>query len=85
MITSLRLDEQLVKQLDAIARRRGIKKSELIRQCLTDFVARETGSTTAWELGKGLFGVIGSGNGKLSQSVEQIVRERTCGGRGRRR
>lgn len=36
----VRLDDQLEKELAAVARRRGISRSELVRRALRDYLAR---------------------------------------------
>ena len=83
MAVSLRLDEQIDRKLAEIAEQKGVTKSELIRQCLMDFVDRYPPSTP-WELGKDLFGCEGSGREDLSRCAEEIVRKKIHARRNRR-
>ncbi len=75
MTISLRLDDKLAQQLEAVARERGVSKSEVVRLCLEDYLAREQARPTAWELGKELFGRHSSGRSDLSENCEQVLRE----------
>jgi hypothetical protein len=76
MTISLRLTDRLTRTLTAVAKARGISKSELIRKCLDEYFANETQEPTAWDLGKHLFGCYNSGQGDLSVRAEEIVRKR---------
>ena len=76
MTVSLRLDELLAKRLEVAAKARGISKSELIRQCLDDYLSNGDQQPSVWEQGKHLFGRHGSGRSDLSEKCEDILRER---------
>jgi hypothetical protein len=76
MTISLRLDDRLARRLASIAQAAGISKSELIRNCLDEYLAGRNQEPTAWELGKQLFGCYKSGQGDLSVRAKQIVQER---------
>jgi hypothetical protein len=76
MTISLRLDDHLARRLAAVARTRGTSKSELIRNCLNEYLRRQEHEPTAWELGRHLFGCFNSGQGDLSVRAEEVVRER---------
>ena len=76
MTISLRLDDQLTRQLVSLAKARGMTKSELIRKCLRDYLAGAEQGPTAWELGKHLFGRYKSGQGDLSVRAKEIARAR---------
>jgi hypothetical protein len=76
MTFSLRLDRHLAQQLAALAKARGISRSELVRQCLEEYLAGPVQGATAWELGKDLFGCYKSGRGDLSQRVKEIAKEK---------
>ncbi len=79
MTISFRLDQELKEKLDSLARARGVSRSDLIRECLKDFLSREEQRPSAWELGKELFGRIGSGHRTLARDRKQIVKERIRG------
>jgi hypothetical protein len=76
MAISLRLDKEMAKKLAALAKARGISKSELIRNCLAQHLAGEQHEPTAWEVGKHLFGCYDSGQGDLSVRAKEIARKR---------
>jgi metal-responsive CopG/Arc/MetJ family transcriptional regulator len=76
MTISVRLDQRLTRRLAAVARARGISKSELIRTCLDEYLASAEQQPTAWELGKHLFGCYKSGQADLSTRAKEIARER---------
>ena len=76
MTISLRLDDRLARRLASIAQAAGISKSELIRNCLDEYLAGQHQEPTAWELGKHLFGCYKSGQSDLSVRAKQVVRER---------
>jgi hypothetical protein len=75
MAISLRLDHQLTRRLASAAKARGISKSELIRNCLAQYLALQEQQPTAWELGKDLFGCYNSGQGDLSVRAKEVARE----------
>ena len=76
MTISLRLDDQTARQLEEFARQKGISKSEVMRQCLLEYLDQQEQRGSPWELGKDLFGLAGSGRGDLSRRSEQIVKEK---------
>jgi metal-responsive CopG/Arc/MetJ family transcriptional regulator len=75
MVISVRLDAKLNKRVAALAKARGISKSELIRTCLDKYLASEEEELTAWDLGKHLFGRFNSGRSDLSARAEELARE----------
>lgn len=76
MTISLRLEDHLARKVALAAKARGISKSELIRQCLDEYLAGENHGPTAWELGSHLFGCYDSGQGDLSLRARDIARDR---------
>jgi len=76
MAISLRLDDKLSSRLVALAKAKGMSKSELIRKCLDEYLAGEEQKPTAWELGRPLFGCFNSGQGDLSARAKEIATER---------
>jgi hypothetical protein len=76
MTVSLRLDDALDRKLAALAKAKGVSKSELIRTCLSEYLADADRQRTAWELGKDLFGCYRSGRSDLSVRAKEIARER---------
>jgi hypothetical protein len=76
MAISVRLEKELERALTALARREGVTRSDLLRQCLREFLARKRLGKSAWEIGKDLFGKVGSGRSDLSSRRKAIVREK---------
>lgn len=75
MTISLRLNERLSKQLESVAREKGVSKSDLLRQCLEEYLSKHRDRPTPWELGKHLFGRHGSGRRDLAENSEAILSE----------
>ena len=75
VIVSLRLEKPLAKRLEAAAKAKGIPKSQLIRQCLEEYLANDEQQPTAWERGRHLLGRHGSGRTDLAERCEEILRE----------
>jgi hypothetical protein len=76
MTISLRLNHELSRKLAAVAKARNISKSELIRTCLSAYLAGTEQAPTAWDLGKDLFACYDSGRGDLSVRAGEIARKR---------
>ncbi len=84
MSVTIRLPVSLEKELARAASRKRVSKSQLIRDCLQAFLNAESDTPLAWELGKDLFGKVGSGRSDLSRNRKQIVRDK-LNARNRRR
>lgn len=76
MTLSIRLDQELERDIERRARVEGISKSALVRRCLEEFFAECGDGNLAWELGKDVFGRHGSGRGDLSKNRRKLVREK---------
>lgn len=76
MSVTIRLPVPLEKELARAALRKRVSKSQLIRECLEAFLSADQNVPLAWELGKDLFGKVGSGRSDLSRNRKQIVREK---------
>ena len=76
MLMSLRLSKKLESELIRAARQAGVSKSEFLRRCLKKELQAEEPRSTAYELGKDLFGKYASGRSDLAENAEQIVREK---------
>ena len=59
---SVRVDERLKKELEAEAREKGVRPSEIVRQALEEHVRRRTPRESAYDLAKRL-GIIGAAKG----------------------
>jgi hypothetical protein len=76
MAVSLRLTKAEEQALERFARRAGVSKSEYLRQCLAARLKIERAQSSAYELGKDLFGGDPSGRQDLVANAERIVREK---------
>ena len=76
MTITIRLDPELQKELDRAAELDGVSRSELVRECLHDYIARRKQRTTAWELGNEVFGQYASGRSDLAANRKAILEEK---------
>ncbi len=76
MSVTVRLPVPLEKELARAASRKRVSKSQLIRDCLQAFLNADADVPVAWELGKDLFGKVGSGRSDLSRNRKRIVRDK---------
>ena len=74
MIT-LRLDSELEQNINNIAHKMGVTKSELIRKSITAFIEKIE-HPSPWELGSDLFGKYASGRDNLSQDRKALIKEK---------
>ncbi|MCC6473120.1 MAG: ribbon-helix-helix protein, CopG family [Burkholderiales bacterium] len=67
---TVKMEVELERQVQSAARAAGLTKSEFVRRCLHEGVARAArdAKPTPWELGKDLFGKVASGNASLSRT-----------------
>jgi RHH-type transcriptional regulator, rel operon repressor / antitoxin RelB len=84
MAVSLRLEKQLEQELERTAEEEGLTKSQMLRQCLIEYLQRKKSSHLAWELGKDLFGKVGSSRGDLAAKHKRIFREKLHARKSRR-
>lgn len=74
MIT-LRLDPNLEKEINTVAKNLGLTKSDLIRKSLIEYLGKIE-NPNAWELGKDFFGRYSSGLKNLSVDRKTILKEK---------
>ena len=74
MIT-LRLDPKLEKNINDIAHRLGLSKSELIRKSVTEYIDRLE-KPSPWELGSDIFGKYASGQNNLSKDRKALLKDK---------
>ncbi len=74
MIT-LRLDSELEQNINKIAHKMGVTKSELIRKSITAFIEKIE-HPSPWELGSNLFGKNASVKDNLSKDRKSIIKEK---------
>jgi hypothetical protein len=74
MIT-LRLDPNLEKEINTVAKNLGLTKSDLVRKSLIEYLGKLE-SRNAWELGKDFFGRYSSGLKNLSGDRKMLLKEK---------
>jgi Arc/MetJ-type ribon-helix-helix transcriptional regulator len=72
MPTSVRLDPATDRALEAIARRRSQSKSDVVRQAVSELIARE--QVSPYELVQDLIGVVSGGPPDLSERTGERFR-----------
>lgn len=83
MTLTVKLDPELERALARRSAERGVPKSRVVKDALTEYLAKEPASP--YEAGKDLFGRHGSGDGKLStQRRERYAELMNAKRRGRR-
>ena len=75
-MTSIRLPQDLEEKLNSLSAREGITKSELVREALQEYIVNYEKAGRPYDLGQDLFGRHGSGDGTLSKTYKQKVREK---------
>jgi len=69
---TIRLDKDMEKDIDSLAKLANKTKSELVRECLAEYITNYE-KPSAWELGEGIFGKHASGEGNLSKDRKQLL------------
>ncbi len=65
--------------LDTLSQRKGMSKSEVIKQALAMYFEKEKASVSPYELGKDLFGSAQGGDEEASSSYKRRVKEKLHG------
>ena len=75
---TIRLDKETEQELEYLKIKRGISKSELVKEALDLYLKSEKDKLSAYELGKDLFGV-GEGDIDSSINVKEKIKARLHG------
>ena len=75
-MSSIRLPPQLEKRLKRMAETTRTSKSMIIRDALSRYLDAIDGTVTPFDLGKDLFGQVGSGMKDLSTNYKRILKEK---------
>ena len=75
-MVAVRLEEEIENQLDYFAKRQSMTKSAVIKEALKHYFDSYDMKKTPYELGKGLFGQVGSGDGTLSQTYKSKLKDK---------
>jgi predicted DNA-binding protein len=75
-MTSVRLPIDLEKKLEKVSREKGKSKTDLIREALERLFTQEEAELSSFELGEEFFGRFGSGDGSLSVTYKDRIKEK---------
>ncbi|MEN6321367.1 CopG-like domain-containing protein DNA-binding [uncultured spirochete] len=75
-MTSVRLPTDLERKLEMIARKKRTSKTNVIREALETLFTQEETEKDSYELGKEYFGKYGSGDGSLSTTYKNKLKEK---------
>jgi hypothetical protein len=75
-MTTARLPDDLEQKLDAASKTQHKPKSEFVREALAQYFVKEETEKSSYELGQPYFGKYGSGDGSLSVTYKQRLREK---------
>ncbi|MCK9491812.1 MAG: hypothetical protein M0Q24_06960 [Sulfurimonas sp.] len=76
---SVRLNNTLESQLQVVSNQKHLSKSQVIKDALVyyfDMLQKESNQKTAYELGSDLFGKYSSGDGTLSTTYKQKLKDK---------
>ncbi len=73
---SIRLDDELDKKIQALAKKAKVSKSEIVREALTEYLEAREAEEKPYDLGQDLFGRFGSGEGNLSTTYKRRIKEK---------
>mgnify|MGYP001195833173 CR=1 FL=1 len=76
MATTVRLSPELAQKLQNLSLLQHKSKSELIKEALEMFFKTQVSEKDSYELGKDVFGKMGSGSGDLSVSYKKRLKEK---------
>ena len=78
---TIRLDKDMEKDIDSLAKQTNKTKSELVRECLAEYIVNYE-KPSAWKLGEELFGKYSSGKSNLAKDRKQlltnIIKQKRC-------
>lgn len=75
-MTSVRLPTDLERKLEMIARKKRTSKTNIIREALENLFTQEEIEKDSYELGEEYFGKYGSGDGSLSTTYKNKLKEK---------
>jgi hypothetical protein len=75
-ITTVRLPTDLNERLDAYSSAWNTTKSDVVKEALSMYFAKEEAEKDSWEVGESYFGKYGSGDGDLSVTYKKRLKEK---------
>jgi metal-responsive CopG/Arc/MetJ family transcriptional regulator len=71
---NIRLDKNMEKNIDYLAKQAGKTKSEFVRECLAEYIVNYQ-KPTPWETGEEKFGKYSSHKGNLAQDRKALLQD----------
>ncbi len=75
-MVAVRLEDQIENRLDYFAKRQSMTKSAVIKEALMQYFDSLEQQKSPYELGKKLFGQVGSGDGTLSKTYKSKLKDK---------
>ncbi len=75
-MTTVRLPLEIEQRLEILAREKHKSKTELIKEALEKYFYQEESEKDSYELGEEYFGRYGSGDGSLSVSYKEKIKDK---------
>jgi hypothetical protein len=75
-VTTVRLPAELNEKLDAYSSAWNTTKSDVVKEALQSYFAKEETEKDSWEVGEPYFGKYGSGDGDLSVTYKKRLKEK---------
>lgn len=73
---SIRLSNDMEKRIKELAEKNKVNKSDIVKEALQDYLAKEESKESPYKLGEDLFGQYSSGDGSLSENYRLTVKEK---------
>ena len=75
-MSSIRLPVELERRLNRVAETTRTSKSKIVREALSRYLEAVDSSATPFDLGKDIFGQVGSGRKDLSTTYKRTLKEK---------
>lgn len=73
---SVRLPEELEKELEYLSDQKNVSRSNIIKEAIVEYIAKEKKYNNPYETGKHYFGKRGSGEGNLSVTYKSRMKSK---------
>jgi Arc/MetJ-type ribon-helix-helix transcriptional regulator len=73
---SVRLPEDVDKELESLANQKKVSRSEIIKEALVEYMAKEKKYNQPYKIGSRYFGKHGSGDGDRSVTYKSRIKEK---------
>lgn len=73
---SVRLSDQLEKELDRLSNQKNVSRSSIIKEALVEYIARQKKESTPYEKGKEYFGKYKSSDDDRSVTYKTRIKEK---------